>query len=525
MTLRRWALALWASALALVVQTPSGARDDVASRVRALIAGLDLDQARRELAAADPTDPHVAIERARLALYELDCDGAATILARREVQAIEGSEPLVDVARGCQRATAALVSDVDDVHGIQIYWQDEHDRVLAPLLFETAVAAREALTAHLGVDWPRPTRIVVVRDLLSLSAMTGLPYDSARTTGTAAIAKWGRITLLSPRASHHGFAWQDTVAHELAHLAITRASRDRAPLWLQEGVAKREEVRWREPGPFDDRPPVDATVARGMDQGLTLPLDKLGPSIAMLPSADAAAVAFAEVTSFVRFYAQDDGDAKLRSLMRWLGEGQQPDQALVSASGLDLEGWDARWRAYIASRPRVSAPQLMGLGGKGAGDPASLRDLRDRARLAQLLLSGGHPDRALDELARINLAGSPVGQEAWEHATGDPGIRWLRGRALELAGRRPEGEALVADPKDVLSSYGPWWAMRGRWARLRGDEPAATASFFQAVAADPLDGEAACESVDESDSPPDASSRPALCAAARAWPEPPFDAD
>ena len=230
--------------------------------------------------------------------------------------------------------------------------------------------ARDALTRDLGVDWPRPTRVVVVRDLLSLSAMTGLPYESAQTTGTVAVAKWGRVTLLSPRASHHGYPWRDTIAHELTHLAVTRASRDRAPLWLQEGVAKREEIRWRDPGPFDDRPPPEAVVQRGLELGLGVPLDKLGPSIAMLPSADAAMVAFAEVTSFVRFYADSQADGRRTaaaperrrsaSLFAELRDGKDPDEALLAASGADLKAWDARWRAYLAVAPgraRAHAPR------------------------------------------------------------------------------------------------------------------------------------------------------------------------
>src|SRR4029077_707069 len=252
-------------------------------------------------------DPLVLVERARLAIDELDCDGAAAILARPEVEHAEGGDQLGDIARGCQRVTAGLLSDRERALGIEVFWQDEHDRALAPLLFETVAKARGALSHDLGVTWPLPTRVVVVRDLLSLSAMTGLPYESARTTGTVAVAKWGRVTLLSPRASHHGYPWRDTIAHELTHLAVTRASQDRAPLWLQEGIAKREEVRWRDPSPFDDRPPPEDVVRRGLELGLAVGLDKLGPSIAMLPSADAATVAFAEVTSFVRFYAQTEG--------------------------------------------------------------------------------------------------------------------------------------------------------------------------------------------------------------------------
>jgi hypothetical protein len=521
MNARRLLLAL--PLLAVVLPAPLRAAGEVARVAEALIAGLDYDDARRELADADPNDAQISLERARLSIYELDCDGAVAILARPEVQAVPGGEQLADIARGCQRATAALVEDRDDARGIEVHWQDDHDRALAPLLFDTVAAARDVISKDLAIDWPKPTRIVVVRDLLSLSAMTGLPYESAQTTGTVAVAKWGRVTLLSPRASPHGFPWRDTMAHELAHLAVTRATRDRAPLWLQEGVAKREEVRWREPGPFDERPPPEAVVERGLKIGVSYPLDKLGPSIAMLPSADSATIAFAEVTSFVRYFVHAAGDEGLPRLLRALKEGADPDLALFSTSGADLKTWDARWRAYIAGLPPSGLPALFGLGAERE-PPARLKDLRDRGRLAQLLLSRGHAEEALHELDRTEVAGAPAAPQAWARSMGDPSARWLRGRALEMAGRRAEGEPLVADPADVLSSYGPWWAMRGRWARSRGDEAAALRSFVEAVAADPIDPESACEAVEPSASPPEASGVP-LCAAARAYAAPPFDSD
>ena len=518
--------------LGLIAPRPVRAQSDAARHARALIAGLDYAEAREELAGADGDDPAVAIERARLAIYELDCDGAAAILARPEVQKTDSGEQLADIARGCQRVTAALAVDRDAARGIELRWQDEHDRALAPLIEDTIAKARETLTRELGVDWPLPTRVVIVRDLLSLSVMTGLPYKSAQTTGTVAVAKWGRVTLLSPRASPHGYAWRDTFAHELTHLAVTRASGDRAPLWLQEGVAKREEIRWREPGPFDDRPSPEAIVARGTELGLTLSLDKLGPSIAMLPSADAAMVAFAEVTSFVRYYARaastpGEGDA-LPKLLAELKAGKSPDEALLAVSGADLAGWDTRWKAFVAEHPRESIPALFGLGG-AHGDAQKLRDLRDRSRLAELLLGREHAPEALMQLDRIELAGSPVAPEAWERAMGDPSVRWLRARALEEAGRARQGQALVDDPKEVLSSYGPWWATRGRWARLRGDEPTAAASFIEAVSVDPLLPEAACETIARGPgaSGPSDPAQARLCDAARqaAADQPEFGAD
>jgi hypothetical protein len=557
MSFRRWSWAV-PLGLALVAATvgPSRAQNAQArsgsharspgadaNQAQALIAGLDFDEARRVLGGADSEDPAVAVERARLGIYELDCDGAATILARPDLQDDDAGERLADVARGCQRVTAALVVDKDEARHVEVRWQDEHDRTLAPLLFDTVARARDALTRDLGVDWPVPTRVVVVRDLLSLSAMTGLPYQSAKTTGTVAVAKWGRVTLLSPRASLHGYSWRDTVAHELTHLAVTRASRDRAPLWLQEGIAKREETRWRDPGPFDDRPSPEAVVQRGMELGMAVPLDKLGPSIAMLPSADAAMVAFAEVTSFVRFYAQNAGDQALPRLLEELrtAAGGKEDDAIVAASGADRRTWDARWRAFIASRPREPLPELFDFGprrrkppGAGGNDPSGAagtnpaRDLRDRTRLAQLLLSRdlGNADAALVELDRIEMHGAPApSTDAWERAMSDPSVRWLRARALESAGRPrlEEAAALVADPRAVLSSYGPWWAIRGRFARLRGDEASAGASFLEAIGVDPFDPEAACETLGP-DAPPGSASKD-LCDADRAWAPPPFDGD
>ena len=476
-----------------------------ALRAHELTLGLDYDDARRELSQADQDDPAIQLERGRIALYEADCDAAAQILARPDVAKTEAGAGLGDIARGCARVIAALVGDIDAANGVEIRYQDEADRALTPLLVETVVKARDALTKDLGVSWPSPTRIIVVRDLLSLSAMTGLPYKSAQTTGTVAVAKWGRVTLLSPRASHHGYAWRDTMAHELTHLAVTRASQDRAPLWLQEGVAKRQEVRWREPGPFDDRPSPDAIVTRGSELGLAIPLDKLGPSIAMLPSADAAMVAFAEVTSFVRYFANTAGPEALPKLLAELRAGKAPDLALHDASGADLKAWDTRWRAYLAAKPRETVPALFGLG----GEAPDMRDLRDRMRLAELLVGRDHAAEALLELDRIKTPG----------ALDDSSVRYLRARTLEALGRGKDAEPLVADAKDVLSPYAPWWAIRGRFARLRGDDSVADPAFYEAVAIDPLDIESACEGLDPAGRPKDPHQGP-LCDAARSRQEP-----
>jgi hypothetical protein len=478
---------------------------DHAARAHELIEGLDLDEARQELSGASADDLDAAIEKARLAIYEEDCDGAVAILKRPELAASEEGRSLAEIAQGCARVTAATVSEKDDSKNLEVRFQDEADRALMPMLADTVVKARDALTRDLGVTWPKPTRVVVVRDLLSLSAMTGLPYESATTTGTVAVAKWGRVTVLSPRASHHGFVWRDTMAHELTHLAVTRATNDRAPLWLQEGVAKREEIRWRDPGPFDNRPTPESIVVRGIEMKIDVPLDKLGPSIAMLPTADQAMVAFAEVTSFVRFFADHAPPDGLPHLLNDLRDRKSVDDSLRDVSQSDLKQWDTKWRAWIASTHHDALPAVSGLG----ATPPNARDVRERMRLAELLDARSHSPEALKELDKVTDA--PVD---------DPSFSALRASVLHHVAKDKDAEPLVSDPKKTYGSYGPWWAIRGVLAVARGDQPTADASFAEAVATDPFDIEAACGSRDAAAPVPTDPSMRLLCEAARARAEP-----
>jgi hypothetical protein len=485
-----------------------------AARAWELTTAMEYDKARAELAKADPNRARIVVEKARLALYEEDCDLATAILTSRSdvAQHDDGTRAIADVARGCARVVAATVVDKDEANGVVIRYHDEGDRALTPLIVETVVKARASLSRDLGVEWKRPTRITVVRDLLSLAAMTGLPYKSAQTTGTVAVAKWGRVTILSPRASSHGYALRDTLTHELTHLAISMQTRERAPLWLHEGVARREETRWREPGPFDDRPTPESVVLRGIDLKLDLPLDKLGPSIAMLPSADAATVAFAEVTSFVKYFVESSAPDALPRLLVALRDAKSADAALKQVSGETLAQWDVKWRAQLAKRVKEPLSPLYGLGTV----PPGLGDSRERARLAELLLGRNHPAEALTQLEKVQ-----------ESMLGDPSLRYLRARVLEAAGKSKEAEALVEDPKAWVASYGPCWAVRGRLQRARGEASAADASFDEAVAHDPLSVESACQTLDPPPTAPGAagSQGTGLCEAARRREEPDLGRD
>lgn len=497
----RWLVAL-ALAFALGFGGHAEAQDDaIAIYARVALVELDVAEARRLLQAADPDRPAIAIERGRLALYETDYDQAVAILSRPELARSSAGAELLEVAQAGARATAGTVSFRDEERGIVVRLQDDADEPLVPWIFDVAAASREQLERDIGVDLPRPLRIELVRDQMALAAMTGLPERAARTTGTVAVAKWGRVTMLSPRAMPRGYPWADTLAHELAHLILTRASRDRAPLWLQEGVAKREEIRWRKARPLDDFPPAYAIAKLGFERDLARPIDKLGASIAMLPSAEEARVAFAEVSSFIDFWIEQAGQEALPALLSHLKTSAYPvdiDEAMQKVSGATLAEWNAQWMGWLATRKADVPPHL-----QPGGSFPNASKVRRHVQLGELLQKRGHHAPAEKHL-----------RKAHELAPHDGSIRCGLAASLEALGRRSEAEPLVSRIEDLHAENGTWYALHGRYARERGEDAVAEEAFEVGVLLNPLGEEVACEG--EKDAWPSEPRKEALCRAARA---------
>ncbi|MFO0756587.1 MAG: hypothetical protein U0359_08860 [Byssovorax sp.] len=472
-----------------------------AGRARDAITEMDLPAATKILEGADLADGALAVEEARLLLFKGDYDASDALLRRPDLSATEEGAELGYIALGCARGMAATVQVSDAERGIDVRLQDDEDRALVPLLAEVAGAVRAQLLKDLGVELPRPLRIDLVRDQFTLAAMTGLPEEAARTTGTVAVAKWGRVTMVSPRATSRGYPWLDTLAHEMTHLALSRGTRDRAPLWLQEGVAKREETRWRPPQPLDDMPPIDAVAFAGMEKGLGRPIDKLGPSIAMLPTPEQAAVAFAEVQSFIRYWTKEVGDEGLPQLVLRLRDARTEadvDRAIQEVSGVDFASWDKKWRAYLAATPHDLPPELA----PGANVP-HVQEVVKRVRLGQLLDARGHHDGAAIELSRAQTL-----------VPADASIRCYLGAALLGKGDREGAAPWVEKPEDIHGHFGRWWSLRGL---LHPDKDAAR-SFSLGISLDPLDPSVACEEKARPDLPADPA-RAALCEAARRAPQ------
>lgn len=448
-------------------------------RVADAITEIDTERASELLEHTHAESAALTLERARLAVYLGECDRAAAILEDPVLNELREGAMLAELAKSCARATAAGFVMEDKQRGIWLRLQDDADRVLAPFIFEVAAEARDTVAREIGIDLPRPLRIDLVRDLFSLSAVSGLPLKAAETTGTLAVARWGRVIMLSPRAPVDGYPWQDTLAHEITHLLVTRATRDSAPLWMQEGLAKRFEVRWRPPRPFDRPEWADTSARNAALDGRSVGIDKLGPSIAMLPTPEAAGIAFAEVTSFMHFFIARNGEPALRLLFADLrGNGSAgADAALLSATGYGLSEWNARWQRFLREPSTPSGDEP-----RHASSPRAQGDAGRRVRLADLLASRAHSQQSVTELEPLlnSLPRQPL-------------VRARAAAGLYAAGDDVGAEHALGTVAEIDGLYGPWFALAGRGFKRRGQLADAETAFTLGLSADPLSVEVACE--------------------------------
>lgn len=128
-----------------------------------------------------------------------------------------------------------------------------------------------------------------------LARVSGLTLQQVRTSGTIALCKHNRVMITSPQDLLFGYPWADTVVHELVHWFVMKRGGPTVPVWLHEGLARALQGTWRGAAIADLDREEKLTLAAARKKGQWIPLTKMYPSLAVLPSQEATQLAFAEV--------------------------------------------------------------------------------------------------------------------------------------------------------------------------------------------------------------------------------------
>lgn len=224
------------------------------------------------------------------------------------------------------------------------------DEVLVPYLLDALEAQRRALEEDLGWAAPGKVKIEVLEDPRQLARMSTLTEEEIKTSGTIALCKFDKLMIVSPKALVKGYEWLDTAAHEYTHYVVTARTRNRAPVWLQEGLAKHSEARWR--GARGELPSwAAAQLRRAVAKDQLVTFEQMHPSLAKLPSQEAAALAFTEVMLAVEQLEAKGGLPALRRVLEQVAHGADALSAVAQALGTTPRGFVAEWKRYLASRP------------------------------------------------------------------------------------------------------------------------------------------------------------------------------
>ena len=375
--------------------------------------------------------------------YEAAANGIAEL--RKDPRSVTNLGDLADVIVSTYETTKNYETFTHE--NFQVSYAPGQDEILVPYAVDTLKAATEALEAELGVKMVSPVRLEIYPDAESLARVSPLSVEAIRTTGTIALCKWGRLMIASPSALMHGYPWLDTIAHEYVHLLLTKASLDQAPVWLQEGLAKFLETRWRRDEPsLRDDPASSQLLHAAAEANELLDFDQLHPSIALLPTQEAASLAFAQVSSFMEAYYGEYGREGVQQAIRRVGQGEDARKAFARG----------RWHPLEEPRGTLEARAVEETGiAPGEVDAALPQRRGDRARRA---CRCGARARAQLRAAGRPLVGLVLGQRPrqWntrrrhDAAPGDPVVASRYARSA-IAGGRPH--VAIAPLRQTLEGY------------------------------------------------------------------------
>ena len=274
----------------------------------------------------------------------------ATSISRLKVAAKEApGDPTVREILSLATAAGDAIKDHQESHSTHFLVRyPAEDAVLVPYALEALESAYTALSQDLGFAAEIPIRIEFYRSPTDLAAVSSLSAAEVTRTGTIALCKWARLMVTTPRALSFGYPWLDSINHELVHYAVSTLTRDHAPVWLQEGLAKFLERRWREPANGRLAPSMEHLLAKALHGGKLIGFEAMHPSMAKLPSAEDASLAFAEVATAVGYLHARGGMAALRATLASVAQGGDARDAVAAAAGVAWSEFERGWKAHMA---------------------------------------------------------------------------------------------------------------------------------------------------------------------------------
>ena len=492
--------ALAALAALLVVAAPAEARRDRTVTGDVIKAARFLQTARLDDAKALLADLEkragdsfeVKWLRAELLFQSGDYAGAIKALDKVPDDGVEG---LVGQTRKLALSTIgvteAFAETMSPKGHFRIRYAQGPDATIALLAGEVLDAAWETVGTDLGGQPADPIRVELLGAPADLAKLSPLTEAEIETTGTIALSKYNKLMVVSPRATIFGYPWMDTLAHEYTHLVVSRISHDTVPVWLQEGLARFEQTRWRRPPEVSLAATEQALLTAALRKGRLISFDEMHPSMAKLPSQEAAALAYAEVYTLVGWMQKTVGYKGIRDALTAQRDGKSARRAVAEVLGMSWSGVEKEWHTHLKTpdKPtpgpaRAGKPIKFAKGG-AESENVGLEQVgvrgRKHARIGGMLRARGMLEAAAIEYEKALTAGGP-----------EPFVAGKLARTLVELGRFDRAIELAtpltaADDRDAVAAV-----TLGMARTAKKQWPEAISAYEQALRISPFDPTTRC---------------------------------
>ena len=494
-------------ALSLLAATAAAAArntSQLAEKIDADLEAWDIEGAQRgldDLAAHDSGSVAAAYFRARVLFEQGKYADSAVAYAEarsRGSGGIDGFEAQAKLAQAAAEEVKGYEAH-ESAHFV-VYTRPGKDALLVPYALEALEKAWSALTQDLGYAPPSKVRVEVYETAQALARVSPLTVAEIKASGTIALCKYNRLMITSPRALIRGYAWLDTLSHEFVHYLVTRKGRNTVPIWLQEGLAKFLETRWRgAPGQAVDEMSTALLTRAARDHKL-IPFAAMHPSIAKLPTQEMAALAFAEVESAIKLLYQRGGQQALTELVAAMAGGLSDENAVAQAFGKPFPQFEQDWRADLLKPRREPVSQA-----PGSARPLATRKLvfKEDAKKKGAAAAEAGEERPSDPEAKraVRLGEIFFARRRWAAAAVEYGKARARfPREVPMLARRyafaqiqlghmGEAESALAaavarDPQDEAAQV-----LYARVLEKRGEYGKARSALEMGISVDPFDPE------------------------------------
>ncbi|MGH9367298.1 MAG: peptidase MA family metallohydrolase, partial [Thermoanaerobaculia bacterium] len=280
-----------------------------------------------ERAAAAPPEVYATLGEVYYALNRVE----DAVLAWEQFERLEGSDPgiLKRLARARQELSLSRGQRLLEWEGFSIY----SDATVPPEMVErVAEKLAESHRAQAGFFSARldSAQVVVLYagrayfSLVSVPEWVGGVFD-------------GKIRVSVDPDSGVTPALEGVLAHELAHALIRKASRDRAPGWLHEGLAQ-----WAEGKRLFTRD-FREIFAGGRKPAS---LSEMEGNLSRKSDRPAARANYGQALGLVEYLVQHRGEGAVICLLQAFAEGLSTEEALRRETGLTSSEFVSAWKAW-----------------------------------------------------------------------------------------------------------------------------------------------------------------------------------